>query len=136
LARDDLEELRIFLRDNISSFEELEALIFFMRAPRRPWSCADVAVAIKLPDDLVQTALEALVAANGILVRTSQPGQDQAFRYSPPADLDPVLEKLLRAYDEERLRIVQIMSSNAMERVRSSAARRLADAFRLQRSKK
>lgn len=136
MTSDEFEELRVFLRDHVSSFEELEALLFFMRAPRRPWSCADVALAIRLQDDLVQSALEALVAADGILERTAQAGKDQAFRYSPPAELDPVLAKLQRAYDEQRLRIVQIMSSNAMDRVRSSAARRLADAFRLERNKK
>jgi hypothetical protein len=135
LTSDELNELRVFLRDHVSSFEELEALFFFMRAPRRAWSCADVAVAINLPEDLVQGALETLVAANGILERTSRAGSP-AFRYAPPPELTPLLASLQRAYDEQRLRIVQIMSSNAMERVRSSAARRLADAFRLDRSKK
>lgn len=136
LTSDEFEELRVFLRDHVSSFEELEALLFFMRSPLQPWSCADVAVAIKLPDDLVQNALEALVVANGILERRAPAGQEQVFLYSPPAALGPILSKLQRAYDEQRLRIVQIMSSNAMERVRNSAARRLADAFRLDRSKK
>jgi hypothetical protein len=136
LTSDELEELRVFLRDYVSGFEELEALLFFMRAPRRAWSSAEVAAAINLQEDLVQGALDALVAANGILERTSQAGSDQVFRYSPPAELNPLLAKLQRTYDEQRLRIVQIMSANAMERVRSSAARRLADAFRLERTKK
>jgi hypothetical protein len=136
LTSDEFEELRAFLRDHVSSFEELEALLFFMRAPRRPWLSSDVAVAINLQDDLVQGALETLAAVDGILERTSEAGEEHAFRYSPPAELGPVLSKLQQAYDEQRLRIVQIMSSNAMERVRSSAARRLADAFRLERGKK
>jgi len=136
LTGDEFEELRVFLRDHVSSFEELEALLFFMRAPRRPWSPVDVAVAINLQDDLVQGAIEALIASNGILERTSQAEKGQAFRYAPPAELEPVLAKLQRAYDEQRMRIVQIMSANAIERVRSSAARQLADAFRLERNKR
>lgn len=136
MTSDEFDELRVFLRDHVSSFEELEALLFFMRAPRRAWSSDELAAAINLQEDLVRSALAALVAANGILERTSQPGNDQVFRYSPPPELSPLLSKLERAYNEQRLRIVQIMSSNAMARVRSSAARQLAEAFRLDRSKK
>jgi len=136
LTSDEFDELRVFLRDHVSSFEELEALLFFMRAPRRPWTTAEVAAAIKLQDNLVQSAVEALAQADGILQPASQAGQPLGYRYSPPVALQGVLAKLERAYDEQRLRIVQIMSSNAMERVRSSAARRLADAFRLERRNK
>jgi hypothetical protein len=47
-----------------------------------------------------------------------------------------LVAELERAYSEQRLAIIQAMSANAFERVRGAAAQRLADAFRLEKSKK
>jgi hypothetical protein len=136
LASEDTEELRAFLRENVSTFEELETLLFFMRAAPGQRTVSEVAAALRMPEEMAQTALDGLLAASSVLERTSRDGQSVAFSFAPPAELQEVLGKLERAYDEQRLDIVRIMSSNALERVRSSAARRLADAFRLERSKK
>jgi len=133
LTNEETEELRLFLRDNVSSFEELETLLFLARAPRRAWPVADVAAALSLSDDAIRTAVAGLPSS--LLVR-EEGASAPVCRYAAGPDLQPVVERLLRAYDERRVVILQIMSANAMERVRSAAARHLADAFRLERSKK
>jgi predicted transcriptional regulator len=136
LASDDTEALRAFLRENVSTFEELETLLFFVRAAPGPRTVSEVAAALHMSEEMAQTALDGLLVASSVLERTAIAGQKPGYRYAPAAELQEVLSKLERAYDEHRLTIVQIMSSNALERVRSSAARRLADAFRLERRKK
>ena len=133
MATDEEDELRVFLRDYVSSFEELETLLFFARAPRRPWKTTDVSLSLNLSEELVGDALTALA---GSLIARDSSGVEAAYRYAPTPALEPVVERLRQAYDEQRLFIVQIMTANAMARVRSAAARRLADAFRLDRSKK
>jgi hypothetical protein len=134
LTSDKTEELRVFLRDHVSSFEELEVLLFFVRSPRRACTLADLGGTLNLSEELLLTALGQLMAA-GIPISHAD-GSRESYRYTPDARSEQILESLRSAYDEQRLTILRIMSSNAMERVRSTAARRLADAFRLDRRKK
>jgi DNA-binding MarR family transcriptional regulator len=134
LTSDETENLRVFLRDHVSSFEELEVLLFFVRGPRHACSLADLGEALSLSKELLKMALAQLMAAG--LPISSADGSSESYRYTPDAQSEQILESLRDAYDEQRLTILRIMSSNAMERVRSTAARRLADAFRLDRSKK
>lgn len=131
----DTEALQAFLREHVSSFEELETLLFLARGPHRSWSAQELAAALKLGDDNVQAALGGLIAV-GNLVEVSTHGTTTGYRYAPAPALRPLLERLRVAYDEERVLILQLMTSNALQRVRSAAAHRLADAFRLQRDKK
>jgi len=135
LTNEELDELRAFLRSNISSFEELEALMLLMGTPQQPWSVREVAAALNFPEESVEAALDAL-SSNDLLQRASGRDQSAVYRFQSPERSGTVLAKLQQAYGEQRLTIFQIMNANALERVRSSAARRLADAFRLDRSKK
>jgi hypothetical protein len=85
---------------------------------------------------MAQSAVDGLLASSTLLERTSGAGQQASYRYAAPLELQGLLSRLEQAYQEQRLAIVQIMSSNALERMRSAAARRLADAFRLEIGKK
>lgn len=136
LTRDELEELRVFLSEHVSGFEELEVLLFFVRVPRQAWSLTEVAGALNLSAELVEAALGQLTTAGAPITASTDPKTGTTFRYAPSVQTERLLEGLPRAYEEQRLAVLQIMSSNAMDRVRSMAARRLADAFRLDRSKK
>jgi len=132
LTSDDTEELRVFLRDHVSGFEELEILLFFVRSERRPWSAAELRAALNLSQELIRAALAQLVTAAAPITGDTA----GTYRYTPDSRSERLLEVLRRAYDEERLTILQLMSSNALERVRRAAALRLANAFRLKASKK
>ena len=59
------------------------------------------------------------------------------FVFAPKsAELGARVVELERAYVERRLAVVQMMSANAVERMRGAAIRRFADSFRLERPKK
>jgi hypothetical protein len=125
-----------FMRDHVSTYEELDTLLFLARAPTRAWSCAEIAESLNVTVDSIGTALDALLAVSN-LVQTDQQSGRKTFQYAPGNDfIRDQVACLQRAYAEERMAVVQAMTANAMQRVRSSAARRLADAFRFERSKK
>ena len=131
---EETEQLKSFLRDHVSSIEELSILLFFVRSRRKPWSTSEVAAVLQLPEPAVESALVGLVGAAAPVER--DPGDPTSYRYAPSPGQGPLLSTLSRCYGEEPVTILQLMSSNAMERVRSATAKRLADAFRLDRNKK
>jgi hypothetical protein len=134
LTSSEVEELRTFLRDHVSSFEQLAALLFFARAPRRSWRSSDLSSALDLPEEVVDGALVGM--SERLVLRQRSTGTRPIYHYAPHAELEPLIERLANAYSEHRLTIVQIMTSNAMARVRGGAAQRVAVAFRQERSKK
>ncbi len=134
LTNEDTEPLRAFLREHVSSFEELETLLHLARAPERSWTSLDIATSLKLPQEAIEGALGTL--SERLIARDGSGAAGPTYRYAACSELKPQVEHLRRAYDEQRLMIMQFLSSNALERVRSSAARHLADAFRLERRRK
>ncbi len=136
MLSDPSELLRDFLRDNISSYEELEALLFLARNPAQEWSAADVANSLKVSADATEEALQALTAG-GQLVDAEQRASVVVYRYVPSDDsIEQRVVELRQAYEDQRLNVVMMMSENALARVRKAAMRRLADAFRIERGKK
>jgi hypothetical protein len=130
------EYLQAFLHDSISSYEELETLLLLVRERDRGWTDEEVADALKVPVDGISLAFEGLAAVDGLLQVETQAAH-RRFQYAPQSTmLRQVVEELVTAYSEQRLAIVQLMSANALARVRSSAARTLANAFRIERPKK
>lgn len=109
-------------------------MLFFARAPRHSWKAQDIAVALKLPEEVIKGALDGLPAS--LIERSSSASTGATYRYAPSEELAPLVERLRHDYDEQRIAVVQIMTANAIERVRTAAGKRLADAFRLDRSKK
>ena len=133
---DPAELLRDFLRDNVSSYEELEALLFLARNPAQEWSAQEVADALKVSADSTAEALEALTAG-GQVVGAQQRASSVVYRYAPSDDsIEQRVVDLKQAYEAQRLSVVMMMSENAVDRVRKAAMRRLADAFRLETGKK
>jgi hypothetical protein len=133
LSSNDTEELREFLREHVTSFEELEALVYLLRARDRAATCHELAEALHVAEELAEAALAGLT---GALVVREGVGSSAIYRLPRGGALEASLKRLQTAYDEQRLTIVQIMTANSMARMRSAAARRLADAFRLERGKK
>jgi hypothetical protein len=130
------ELLQAFLHDSISSYEELEALLLLVRESHRGWTDNELAEALKVQVDAITPAVDALAAVEGLLDVDDQTGQRRC-RYAPKsAILRQVTEELASAYVEQRLAIVQLMSANALNRVRGAAMLRLANAFRIERPKK
>jgi DNA-binding transcriptional ArsR family regulator len=135
LIADQSERLRYFLRDHVSGYEELQALLLLAREAGQDWTESEVAESLNVPVELVSSALESLLSTG--MVEVVRRGNLTAFRYAPKTDiLRGAVVELQRAYSEQRLTVMQMMSANALERVRTATLRRFADAFRLERSRK
>ena len=136
MVRGPSEFLQAFLHASISSYEELEALLLLVRESHRSWTDDELAEALKVRVDGISPALDQLASVEGLLEVDNQTGQ-RRFQYAPKSKLlRHVVEELATAYVEQRLAIVQLMSANALNRVRGAAIRGLANAFRVQRPKK
>lgn len=128
--------LQIFLRDSISTYEELETLLHLRRNSDRAWSTLEVARALGASDESIAAALDGLSTVEGLLQLSSEKGEARYQYLAKSKLLRQVVDELNVAYTEQRLTVVQIMSANSLERMRSAAMRRLADAFSIQRPKK
>ena len=130
------EPLRQFLHDSVKSFEELEALLFLARHEGQEFSAEQVASALNAAAETLDEALEEL-ASVGELVKMTQRAAVPLYRYAPRDETTRQhVTELEAAYSDRRMSVVQMLSANALERVRRAAMRRLADAFRLERGKK
>jgi len=135
LSSSSPEKLRHFLQRFISSYEQLDVLLFFARGARHTWTAVEVAAALRKPEEPVAVALEGLATLG--LLSTEQRPTVRAYRYAVRDDeLSVRIADLDRAYEQERLSVVQMMSDNALERIRRSAVRDIADAFGPKNSKK
>jgi hypothetical protein len=136
LAGRPSEFLQAFLHDSISSYEELEVLLLLVGESDRPWTDRELAEALSVEVDAITPALDELASVEGLLEIDSQAGQ-RRVKYAPKSKLlRQVVDELAIAYVEQRLAIVQIMSANALDRVRGAAMRGLANAFRIKGVKK
>jgi hypothetical protein len=121
-------EVRSFLRGKIASFEQLEALLLLWRRPGEAFSPGSVAEALRIADVVALEALEHLRGENLLDVRVSAEGM--TFLYGPGSHaLTRLVDQVAEAWDRNRLAVMNLMSSNAILRVRTHALRTFADAF-------
>lgn len=113
----------------IHSYEQLEILLFLYRRPGEHWSAEDIAQQLKSAPESAAATLEAL-RARGLLGK--QTGPVSTFSYEPATqELAESVTELAEAYAEGPILVIEFMSANAIERVRSSALKTFAEAFRL-----
>ncbi|HEX5461675.1 MAG TPA: hypothetical protein VFX20_17060 [Steroidobacteraceae bacterium] len=127
------DEVRAFLRDYIDSFESLEVLLL-LRRERAAWTAEQLCTRLETHASLIDDALVPLVRAH--LVQTTD--QDLLTLYAY-ADEDPgrdvIVASLDRTYRDEPIQIMQVMSTHAIERLRTRTIRAFADAFVVRRGK-
>jgi hypothetical protein len=123
------EKAKALLRDHIESFEQLEILLLLHRRRDDTWVPDSVATELKLDPDNMDEALGHLCRAH-LAVRVE--GAARPFQYSPgnPAT-DAAVGDLAQAYADNRLEVMNLMNTNAIERVRTSAMRAFANSFLL-----
>lgn len=121
------EAIRDFLRDCIDSFESLEVLLLLYRE-RTAWTADELCRRFKIRAPVIDDALASLVRAR--LVSTTQQNVLTSYKYADE-DLvrDALVASLERTYRDEPIQVMQLMSANAIERLRSGAIRAFADAF-------
>ncbi|HEY7890474.1 MAG TPA: hypothetical protein VIC29_19800 [Steroidobacteraceae bacterium] len=130
---DDLpEDVRALLHEHIETYEQLEVLLLLRRERYEEWTIAALATRLHVREELVGSALERLKSAG--LVAVAGADRAERFAYRPgSSDLDTAAGRLQREYAERPIRIIQLMSANAIERVRTAALHTFADAFVLKK---
>lgn len=124
------DDVREFLHDRVESFEQLRALLYLRQGREQAWSADELAQAIRLDREGVAEGLQKL-CTDGFIVEEAN-----RYRYVVGSvELEATLDRLARAYRDELLEIMRLMSANAIERLRTAAIRTFADAFVLGRKK-
>ena len=133
---DDLpEDVRALLHEHIESYEQLEVLLLLRRERYQEWTLAALAMRLHVREELIATALERL--KSGGLVAAVKTAFAVRFAYRPGnPGLDAAAGRLDREYSERPIRIIQLMSANAIERLRTAALHGFADAFVLKKKEK
>jgi hypothetical protein len=119
------EEVRALLYDRIHTYEQLETVILLFRRSGQLWTAAMVSAELKIPMEAAREALQGLAAQGVLRVTPEVP----TLRYDWKPELQPIVDNLIRVYDENRLELMSIMSTNAIERMRTGALRAFANAF-------
>jgi predicted ArsR family transcriptional regulator len=121
-------EIRRLLYEQIASFEELEALLLLHRAPATALSAAAVAARLRVEPSAVAVALSQLTGRG--LLQLEKNSEPPSYRYAPAnSQTAAVIDRLAQLYADQPVDVIKEMSANAIERLRSSAARAFADAF-------
>jgi hypothetical protein len=130
---DDLaEDVRALLHEHIESYEQLEVLLLLRRERYEDWTAAALAARLHVREELIGSALERLKAGGLVALTATAPAP--RFAYRPASSgLDAAAGRLDREYAERPIRIIQLMSANAIDRVRTAALHTFADAFILKK---
>jgi hypothetical protein len=131
---DDLpEDVRALLHEHIESYEQLEVLLLLRRERYEEWTSEGLGARLHVRAELIETALAGL--KNGGLVEATSAAPTR-FAYRPASSgLDAAVGRLEREYAERPILIIQLMSANAIERLRTAALHTFADAFVLKKDK-
>lgn len=123
------------LRERIESFEQLEILLLVHAERQRNWTAETVANALKITVAIATEALDHLCRKSLLDVRVGN--AQLLFRFAPatPA-LDEDVAALAKVSRDRRVDVMSALSSNAVERMRTSTIRLFADAFLIGRGKK
>ena len=117
----DTQAVRRLLTEVIDSFEKLEIVMHVHRASFQLAPVRDIAKAISLPVDEVDSCVHAL-KAEGV--------------FDPAGPWRSSIDALVKMYDDDRIEVLNLMTSTSLERVRKQAARVFADAFVIRPTKK
>jgi hypothetical protein len=123
-----LDQLRAFLFEHVEDLEELEILAF-LHARREGATLAGIADGVRFPVSTVLAVLERLAAQGTVSCSALEPAE---YRFeTSDAVVRERFEEVFAAYRTNPSVVMKLMTSNAIDRVRTAAMRRFADSFRL-----
>jgi hypothetical protein len=130
-AGDLPDDVRALLHEHIESYEQLETLLLLRRERYEHWTGEGLAARLRVRTELVDAALARLKASGLVEATGSAPNR---FAYRPASSgLDAAVGRLQSEYTERPILIIQLMSANAIERLRTAALHTFADAFVLKK---
>jgi len=117
------EDVQSFLHDHLQAHEHLEVLLWVRTHADQAWTAQSIALELRMSELLSEEALRALYRRR--LVRARKGFHELLFQYGPhTVELDQLVGKLARAYDEGRVAILKLMTANALQRLRTKTFRR------------
>lgn len=128
------DDVRALLRERIGSYEQLEILLTLCEEPDGGTAEA-LSSRLHIPLPLTASTLTELQARGLVRLETVAAGTRYVYEPATPA-LEATVSRLAKAYAEHTIAIIKLMSSNAIGRVRTGAARAFADAFILRKDKR
>lgn len=120
--------LRQFLMDVVHTYDELEILLLLYSRRPQADTAQGVAETLSFTPDAAGMALDHLTE-RGVLVRSATTPAE--FHFPAGSAFEATTAELRRSYAESRIAIVQLMSQNALDRLKKSALLTFAEAFRL-----
>jgi hypothetical protein len=127
------DDVRALLRDYIDSFECLEVLLL-LRREGAAWTAEELSARLNIRAPLLDDALASLVRAR--LVESNHRNSPALYTYAHERPIqNAVVGSLDCAYRQEPIEIMQLMSMNAIERLRTRTIRAFADAFVVRKDK-
>lgn len=125
----ELEALKKFLFEHVVDLEELQILARLQRgAGKDAYTEEEVAAATGLPVGTTRDTLQRLCARGLLAPSATAP---VVYRYVLDGADRELLDHALSEYQTNPLQVMALMTSNAIERVRTSAMRAFADSFRI-----
>jgi hypothetical protein len=123
-SNNQLDELGQFLFEHVETHEQLQALLWLHKSRAESHSIECISAALHMPASVVSEAVHRLCGSE--LVRAERSG----FRCAPEtASLRSSVDQLATAYAENWSAVLQLLSSNAIRRIRTSVMGEFADAF-------
>jgi hypothetical protein len=116
------------LRTRIDTYEKLEILRLLHDDPQRRWNPKQLSDRLHLSEPVVDAAVSVL-QFDGLLRRSAEVSGERASYSLANSAVSGASERVVREYRERPLRIMQIITVYAIERVRSGALRASVDAF-------
>jgi hypothetical protein len=123
-------ELEQFLFDYVETYEELQVLACLGVGRELWWEPEDVTRDCGVERSATLTALQRLTASGLLMKQGSEPN----FKYRLHDDFlgrSYIFDRLALEYRQHRLQLIEVMTRNAIERVRASAVRTFAECFRI-----
>lgn len=130
-ASDLPDDVRALLHEHIESYEQLETLLLLRRERYEQWTGEALAARLRVHPELIESALVHL-KASGLVDATGAAPTRFAYRTASSV-LDATVGRLQSEYSERPILIIQLMSANAIERLRTATLHTFADAFVLKK---
>jgi len=119
----------------VEGYEQLEVVLLLCRQREQSWTAAAVGEKLRMSTLIAAKALDDLARAK--LLDELRLDRQTAYAFRPASTrMVAIVEELLREYDGNPLNVIHLMNHNAIDRVRSAAARTFADAFVIDTKKK
>jgi hypothetical protein len=129
MAQHDSHSAYLELLERLEGLEAVEIIVSLSQLTDDVATCSTLAGRLRLPEGLVQNALDRL-SDIGLVV--GRPDGTFSIRIPDEATAQG-LETLVDQYQRNRLEIIRILNANAIERIRKRALRAFARSFVLRK---